>query len=162
MDYMKHILIGIVALLVVFGLGYFVYTETAQAPTDSVPHTGTGLNPNASPYIYANASGDTIMIDSPVANASVGKTFAVSGKARGPWYFEASFPVVVTDANGAVLVQVPAHANGDWMTNEFVPFSVNITITNGYTGPATITLKKDNPSGEPQNEASVSYPVVIQ
>ncbi len=159
---MKHIFIAILALAVVFGLGYFVYIETAQAPTENKPSSGTGLNPAASPYAYVNASGDTILVDAPAPNAAVLKTFTVSGKARGPWYFEASFPVVVTDANGAVLAQIPAHADGDWMTNDFVPFSASITISNGYAGPATVTLKKDNPSGEPQNEASVSYEIVIQ
>ena len=159
---MKHFVIATLVVLVVLGIGYFVYTETAQAPTDSAIHTGTGVNPNASPYSYLNASGDTILVEAPVLNATLGKTFTVSGKARGPWYFEASFPVVVTDANGAVLAQVPAKANGDWMTNDFVPFSADVTLSNGYTGPATITLKKDNPSGEAQNEASVSYPVTIQ
>ncbi|MFM2414968.1 MAG: hypothetical protein RI911_661, partial [Candidatus Parcubacteria bacterium] len=28
-------------------------------------------------------------------------------------------------------------------------------------GPATLILKKDNPSGEPQNDASLSIPITV-
>ncbi len=149
---MKNLYI-VLAALIILGAGYFLYTQTANAPTE-VPETST--------FSYINASTENIVIDEPGPNATVGTTFTVTGSARGPWYFEASFPVVVTDQSGNVIAQLPATADGDWMTVEFVPFSATVTVSNGYTGPATITLKKDNPSGLPEHDASVSYPVVIQ
>ena len=148
-----HIVAGLV-VLVVLGIGYFVYTQTAQAPTGE-PATQAKLS-------YINSSADMIVVLSPEIEEQVEQEFAVLGKARGTWYFEASFPVVVTDPNGVVLAQLPATADGDWMTTEFVPFSATVVIQSGYTGPATITLKKDNPSGLPEHDASVSFPVVIQ
>lgn len=111
---------------------------------------------------YINASADNIVVDTPQPGAVTGKTFTVKGRARGPWYFEASFPVKVLDKNGASLVQVPAQAQGDWMTTDFVPFSVEISVPKSYIGPATLVLRKDNPSGLPQNNASISIPMTIE
>ncbi len=101
-------------------------------------------------------------VERPEPGSVTGKTFLVSGEARGTWYFEASFPVEVRDRNGAILVQVPAQAQGDWMTTNFVPFSVSITVPQSYIGPATLILRKDNPSGLPQNDASISIPITIE
>lgn len=111
---------------------------------------------------YQNASADLIKVTLPYPGAVTGKEFAVKGEARGGWYFEASFPVEVKDKNGQTLVSVPAQAEGDWMTSDFVPFTANIKIPDTYQGPATIILHKDNPSGMPENEASVSFPITIE
>ncbi len=111
---------------------------------------------------YTNATDDDIQVELPFAGAVTGKQFSVIGKARGTWYFEASFPVLVLDKNGAVLFQAPAQAQGEWMTVEFVPFKIDITIPNNYIGPATLVLKKDNPSGDPSRDASMSIPITIE
>ena len=47
------------------------------------------------------------------------------------------------------------------MTPNFVPFSFQVTIPN-YKGTATLILHNDNPSGLPENAASISIPVTIQ
>ena len=146
-----YIIAGVLVLLL--GMGYVLYTQTANAPTEVPVDTPT--------FTYTNATSENIRVDAPQPNAVVSNTFVVSGAAAG-WYFEASFPIEVTDSNGTIIAQLPATAQGDWMTSEFVPFSATVTVTNGYTGPATIILKKDNPSGLPEYDASVSYPVVIQ
>lgn len=111
---------------------------------------------------YTNASEDAIIVKRPDAGDEIAHTFQVSGEARGTWYFEASFPIEVRDASGALLYQGPVSADGEWMTTEFVPFSQTITVPGEYAGPATLILKKDNPSGEPDKDASVSIPVVFE
>ena len=111
---------------------------------------------------YANSSADLIAVYLPFPGAVTGKTFSVTGKARGTWYFEASFPIEVLDNNGKVLAQTPAKAQGDWMTADFVPFKAELTVPQSYVGPATIVLKKDNPSGMPERDASVSIPITIE
>lgn len=110
---------------------------------------------------YVNANEDMIRVIAPHPGESVDGTFTVLGQARGNWYFEANFPVEVVGENGARLVQVPVPAQGDWMTTEFVPFSVSITVPN-YTGPATLILRNDNASGLPEHDRSVSIPIVIK
>lgn len=85
----------------------------------------------------------------------------VIGEARGPWYFEASFPVQVRDPDNNLVGQGIAQAGAEWMTENFVPFSATVTVAN-YTGPATLVLLKDNPSGLPENDDAVFFPIVVQ
>ncbi len=111
---------------------------------------------------YNNSSSDLIQVELPFPGAVTGKEFSVIGKARGVWYFEASFPVVVIAKDGKVLFEGPAQAQGDWMTEDFVQFKIDIKVPDSYIGSATLVLKKDNPSGEPQRDASISFPITIE
>lgn len=101
-----------------------------------------------------------ITIDAPRPTAVIASPLAITGKARGYWFFEASFPVELRDAQNQVLAQGVAQAQGDWMTEDFVPYSVNIAYPPQPTGSmGTLILKRDNPSGEPQNDDSLIVPV---
>ncbi|MEK7556015.1 MAG: Gmad2 immunoglobulin-like domain-containing protein [Patescibacteria group bacterium] len=102
---------------------------------------------------------DKIRITLPLPNALVESPLLVRGEARGNWYFEASFPVRLFDANGRELVALPAQAKGDWMTTEFVPFEVVLTFDTPATETGTLVLEKDNPSGLPEHADSVSIPL---
>lgn len=141
-------------LLAFLGVGaYFLYPLLAHAPATTTQTTAP---------TYVRASLDDIVIASPKPDEILGSIIDVSGRARGLWYFEASFPVEVIDSTGAVIGQGIATAQGEWMTEEFVPFTSTITLTTPYTGPATLILKKDNPSGESSRDASISIPIIIQ
>ncbi len=109
---------------------------------------------------YVNTTADKIIVSNPYPGAVVGKKFSVLGEAAG-WYFEASFPVEVLDPSNNVLWQGPAQALSDWMTASLVAFKADVVIAGAYTGPATLILHKDNPSGEPANDASMSMPINI-
>ncbi len=109
---------------------------------------------------YINATSDNIKVDFPPVDAVVGKEFSVIGQAGG-WYFEGSFPVQVLEKNGNVLTTRIAQAQGDWMTSNLVPFKADIIISSSYKGPATLVLKKDNPSDMRQYDASISFPITI-
>ena len=111
---------------------------------------------------YINATTDIIVVDLPLPGNVTGKEFSVVGKARGTWFFEASFPVEVLDKDGKTLFSGPAHAESDWMTTNFVPFKIDVKVPQSYIGKATIILKKDNPSGMPEHDASMSYPITIE
>jgi hypothetical protein len=111
---------------------------------------------------YVNASSGMIFVNLPFPGAVTGKKFTVVGKARGMWYFEAGFPIEVLDKDAKSIATGIGRAQGDWTTTEFVPFSTEITIPDSYQGEATLILKNDNPSGLPENEASVSFPITIE
>jgi len=112
---------------------------------------------------YSNSSPDMIVIENPHPGGVVGKEFVVTGEAVGNWFFEASFPIEVHDPDGNVMAGSFATAEGDWMTTEFVSFkSEIIDLPSAYIGPATLVLKKDNPSGLPENDASLSIPIVVE
>ncbi|TSC70444.1 MAG: hypothetical protein CEO12_378 [Parcubacteria group bacterium Gr01-1014_46] len=114
------------------------------------------------PITYTNATANLIVVDLPFPGAVTGKEFKVMGKARGTWYFEASFPVEVLDKNGKILFQGPAQAKDEWMTENFVPFEITVKVPQSYIGPATLVLRKDNPSGLPEHDASISFPITIE
>jgi hypothetical protein len=87
----------------------------------------------------------------------------LTGEVRGNWYFEASFPVELRNASGTPFWTGVAQAQSDWMTVNFVPFSLVLNYTPfGTPTPATLVLKKDNPSGEPINDDELLIPVVVQ
>jgi len=111
---------------------------------------------------YINSSNDLISVELPFPDAVTGKEFSVIGKARGTWFFEASFPIYVLDENGDSLAVAVAQAQSDWMTEDFVPFRADIKVPESYIGPATLILKKDNPSGLPEHDASISFIINIQ
>jgi hypothetical protein len=74
------------------------------------------------------------------------------------WYFEAVFPVKLVDDQGNMLVETHADAQGDWMTEDFVPFKATLTFTTTAER-GKLILQKDNPSGMPENDASIEVPV---
>lgn len=109
---------------------------------------------------------DLIHLTSPLPNTQVSSPFIVTGSARGSWFFEASFPVYLTDWDGKIIAQGIAIAEGEWMTTEFVPFKAILTynpadISGQYSNRGTLILKKDNPSGLPEHDDALEIPVVI-
>lgn len=85
----------------------------------------------------------------------------IMGEARGPWFFEASFPVYVINWDGLIIGEGIATAEGDWMTEEFVPFSTEITFEKPdlYPERGTLILQKDNPSGLPEHDDALEIPI---
>jgi hypothetical protein len=116
----------------------------------------------AAQITYVRASANSVVVDTPRPGDVTGKEVTIKGRARGTWYFEASFPIEILDKNGNRLAMAPAQAQGEWMTENFVPFSVTMKVPDSYIGLATVVLHRDNPSGMPENDASVSFPIVIE
>jgi len=106
---------------------------------------------------------DMIKVEYPIANQAITSPVTIIGKARGNWYFEASFPVVITDWDGLIIAQGHAQANGDWMTTDFVPFTATLEFKKPiYKNNGTLILKRDNPSGLPQNDAALEIPIMFK
>ncbi len=105
--------------------------------------------------------GNKIVTYSPNKNEEVTFPLTITGEARGYWFFEASFPVKIVDAQGNFMAQGIATAQSDWMTENFVPFITTLSGTVSQRTEATLILQKDNPSGLPQNDESVSIPIVL-
>lgn len=130
----------------------------------STPFIKAELKPVAHEMTYIKSTADMIQVELPYPGAVVGKEFSVIGVARGNWFFEGSFPVEVLDKEGKVLTtSIASPRNGeDWMTTELVNFKADIKIPQSYIGPATLVLKKDNPSGLSEHDASASFPITIE
>ena len=106
-----------------------------------------------------------IRLTAPLPNATVSSPLTITGEARGYWYFEASFPVVLVDWDGRIIAQGIATAKDEWMTEEFVPFEATLTFVvdkNVYSNRGALILQKDNPSGLPEYDDALEIPVVIK
>ncbi|MEI6835896.1 MAG: Gmad2 immunoglobulin-like domain-containing protein [Candidatus Falkowbacteria bacterium] len=94
----------------------------------------------------------------PLPDATVSSPLVIKGQARGNWFFEASLPVRLLDDKKQLIASIPAQAEGDWMTDNLVPFSAllefNTTATSGY-----LVIAKDNPSGLAEHDASYTVPI---
>lgn len=107
---------------------------------------------------------DLIRINSPRPNQIIQSPLTITGEARGSWFFEASFPVVLTNWDGLIIAQGIATAKSDWMTADFVPFEAKLTFTvdkNSYSNKGTLIFRKDNPSGLPEHDDAFEIPVVL-
>ncbi len=153
------VIIALVALVAVF------WMQMANGPVVIINspngQTGNTVN-NPNPQPSPASKDDLIRVTSPLPNQVVNSPLTITGQARGNWYFEASFPVKLLDANGNVLAQAPAQAQGNWMTTDYVPFTVTLTFANPAAGTGTLVLEKDNPSGLPQNANELRIPVTFQ
>jgi hypothetical protein len=105
---------------------------------------------------------DLIKVNNPRPNQKITSPLVISGEARGNWFFEASFPVELYDGNNNLLGTGNAQAQGDWMTVNFVPFSLSISFTQPQTPNGLLILKKDNPSGLPEYDDQLEVPVFFQ
>jgi hypothetical protein len=106
---------------------------------------------------------DLIRLDSPRPNQEIESPLIIQGEARGNWFFEASFPVVLTNWDGLIIAQTIAQAKGEWMTEDFVQFEATLEFENPEgNNKGTLILKKDNPSGLPEYDDALEVPIVFK
>lgn len=103
-----------------------------------------------------------IKVDQPRPGQLISSPLDISGQARGTWFFEASFPILLLDKDGKTIAQTIAQAQSDWMTEGFVSFKATLTFPVSSAGKATLVFKKDNPSSLPQNDDQLEMPVLLQ
>lgn len=102
---------------------------------------------------------ELICVSSPRSNQIISSPLVLEGQARGTWFFEASFPIRLFDANGKELGVAVAQAQGEWMTQEFVPFLATMEFETPTTATGALVFEKDNPSGLPEHADSLVMPV---
>ena len=107
---------------------------------------------------------DFIIVNSPKLGESVSSPLNISGMARGTWFFEASFPVVLTDWDGLIIGTAIVQTSDTWMTEEMIPFNAILEFDDEverYSSLGNLILKKDNPSGLPEYEDALEFPVYL-
>jgi hypothetical protein len=110
-----------------------------------------------------NDKSDLIVVITPVKDSTITSPLSIAGRARGSWFFEGSFPLVLTDWDGKIIAEGHATAQGEWMTNDFVKFVGTLEFTKpSYGKNGFLILKKDNPSGMPTNDNALEIPVVFK
>lgn len=176
------ILIGCVVLALVLAIGITYYErdlgpvssfsecERAGYPVTGSPRTctlpdGTRFTEALSGELSADVVAaierkrDLIVLEKPQPLDTVTSPLVIRGKARGPWYFEASFPVRIEDANGTPVASHYAEATDEWMTERFVSFTGTLTFLPPTTPTGMLILERSNPSGLPEHDDELRIPV---
>jgi hypothetical protein len=104
---------------------------------------------------------ENVVVFTPQLNEKIASPYKISGLARGKWFFEASFPIILRDELGNEMSMAIASAMSDWMTQDFVPFEAEIRFSVPATKTGTLIFKKDNPSGLPENDDEIQIPVTF-
>lgn len=134
-------------------------TKSGIMFTEDISAIPTTPHNTASPKLASTS----VMVQNitPLPGTKVTSPLVVKGEARGSWYFEASFPVRLEDAGGTVVAQGIAQAQGEWMTENFVPFIATLSWTGTTTGNGLLKLIKDNPSGLPEHAGEIEIPITF-
>ncbi len=150
----------ITILIIVAAIILFVLPGKSVAPTTDTQATTTPAT-TLSITAYPASAADDVKDLNIQPGGKITSPFNLTGSASG-WYFEASFPVQLKDAQGNVIAQGPAQAQGDWMTSDFVPFKITLTLPAQPAGSkGTFVLHNDNASGLPENDKSIEVPVTF-
>ena len=142
----KNILFGFVVVLIVLALVFWVLSSTA----------------NKKVVVPVPTLSENVRVTTLLSGTLATSPLLIRGEARGGWFFEASFPVRLLDDSGKELARAQAHAQGDWMTTNFVPFEATLTFTTPQTKKGMLVFEKDNPSGLAQNAGSFSMPIIFK
>lgn len=111
---------------------------------------------------YVQPHKDVITVVNPQPNQVITSPLRVEGQARGQWYQEGTFSIELVDINGTRLARTNARADGEWMTEDFVPFKADITFRQPATKRGELIIRNANPSGLKENAKEVIVPVLFQ
>lgn len=144
-DMNKKVILGIVILAIV---GIVVWSNKTQETS------------NHDIAVYK----DMVKVETPLPESEISSPLTIKGEARGGWFFEASFPVILTNWDGLIIAEGVATAQGEWMTSEYVPFEATLefTVDTSVSNRGALILKKDNPSGLPEHDDAFEYTVYFK
>ncbi len=154
----------VLLVLIIIGVGLLLTQKFWVEPlVDFILEKEKSADPTVTAYA------DLIEVEKPGEGEVISSPFVVEGRARGTWYFEATFPIVLVDWDGRIIAESYAQAEGEWMTENFVAFKGTLEFESPYKAGdpdfmkrGAIIFKKDNPSGLPQNDAALEIPIIFE
>ncbi len=139
-----YAIISVIILLAVIYAGYYFFTNNK-------------IN------VKPNDMGNVIAVTSPIKDSQISSPLRIVGRARGKWFFEGSFPVILNDSYGNTIASGNVTAQGEWMTEDFVPFIGTLQFNNFIKGSkGVLILKKDNPSNDKKFDESIEIPIIFK
>lgn len=109
---------------------------------------------------YQSAKGVTVFINNWAYNREVTSPLTITGQVPGSWSHEGVFPISIVYQDDIGLPGTTAELQGDWMTDELVPFTATLTFDDTLIGDeGVIVLRNANPSGMPANDDSLGLEV---
>lgn len=161
-QFTKNTLLLLIIFLVVVGAGlvyYLYWNDFYQTPKEQ-PVVEEPI-----PLVDEDKEdelADQIRIYEPVTSQTVASPLLIRGQARGTWFFEATFPVMILDSEGNELAVGYASTSDEWMTEDFVYFDSVITFDVSGETAGTLVLKKANPSGLPEYDEELRVQINFQ
>lgn len=103
---------------------------------------------------------DYINIVSPPPFGEVSETLIITGEARGVYFFEGDFPVEIITEDGNKIDHY-ATAQGEWMTEDFVPFRFEYDISDLAPQEILVKFHRNNPSDDRSLDMVLELPLII-
>lgn len=176
---MKIIIFILITLIILIG-GYFAYqyyftSEDSELPepldqSDLIACTMEAkLCPDGSsigrsgPDCEFTECPVFITVNNPKPDQEIESPLVVEGEAKGTYFFEGDFPILLTNWDGLIITEGYATVQSDLMTEDFVKFKGEIKFEKPelYNN-GTLILQKDNPSGLPMFDYALEIPVVFK
>lgn len=131
--------------------------ESNLAGAQSNNENGGNKQPDST--LLLSEKGVEVRVTAPTSGSTVTSPLRVTGSVPGNWSHEAQFTIYLLNKDGETIAETAATLQGEWMTEEMVPFIATLTFDAmaGETG--TLKLVKANPSGLESNIDSVAVPV---
>ena len=103
---------------------------------------------------------DSIRVEQPKPGQVIESPLAVTGAARGAWYFEGDFAVKLLTANDQQLGTGILTAQSNWMSSDEVRFEGQITFDRpGGVKRGQLLFESANPSGRPEHQKTAILPI---
>ena len=144
---------------------FFTYSIKPVVPEIPIAQPTETSVPTPSPETQnQNPDHPLLVLEYPQEEQTISSPLSIVGQARGNWFFEATFPVVLTNWNGLIIAEGYATAQEDWMTEEFVPFTAQLTFTADTTvsNRGSLILQKANASGLPEHDDAYEITVFFE
>lgn len=142
----KMIVVLVVIIIAAFVTGFYVSRMISLNKVDQCGAV-VSLDYDVNDIVKVeNKFASEIVIDKLKDGGNIKSPYSVFGKVKGIWFFEASFPIEVTDLEGNILGQSYVQADGDWMTEDFVDFAGTIEFEKGDNKQGYFVFKNANPS----------------
>lgn len=122
---------------------------------------------------HISGKSDLIVVHQPKPLSTISSPLTVRGEARGYWFFEGDFPIMLVDWDGRIIaesfasfVQNPEDPQLTWMTEEFVQYEGVLTFEDpswedDFSKRGVLVLQKDNPSGLSENDDALEIPILF-
>ncbi len=172
----KTVLIAIISFLILIILASWKaqddhsievsdFEECARYYMVAPAHPAKCWTPNGEVHIQYSFDDERAKIDLDDATDWLvnNNNLKIEGEVIGGWFFEASFPAELWDQQGRRFVWSIATTQDDWMTTDLVPFEITFEIPDNYQiENAILVLTKDNPSGLPEYDDALAWPIHLK
>jgi hypothetical protein len=102
-----------------------------------------------------------VAITNPELGQQITSPVEIEGQAPGNWFFEANLPISLQTVSGETLTETGYTTSEDWMTEQMIDFSTELTFETPENNFGYVVIQTDNPSGIPSNTTSFYWPVAF-